>query len=370
MIARESDGSRARALTGPYPDEVQQSDQTARPTRVFVWAQLALARDLTHAEPEVSMLRDLGAGDAFEVAVHVDTPWEDLPALIEEFDPHVFHFVGHGRGGELVATRVQSHGGLDEGRVKALALSRSLRKHGRSLEGVFLNGCETSRWAPHFIPSGGWFIGANRKVDDAAAMLFAEEFYKRFTPSSTNADSFESAVATVSSMDGFSEPPVVRWVEDADPEEFLFKIFDRAAFYEPTCNEASMKELHDAVEGAKNALQSGRLRTRHDVLRPTVVHCTRNLDAAAVDRLRRLLRDVSHDLANLRREFNDTDVRHYNGIQVGRRPRFLYLADRLDSSRNQVIEALWEILPLRYMLDEIRLSSSLLGPGWKDAGPL
>lgn len=308
----------------------------------------------------------LNRRDGFDVKVCTDEPWEDLADVIGDFDPHIFHFIGHGKSGKLAALAIQSAGSPGETLITPMQLSEGLFRGSTSLEGVFLNGCETSYWAPHLIPSGGWFIGANRRTSDAAAALFAKEFYRRLERGSANERAFDDALHLVTNTNGYSQPPIVRWVEDADPANFLQKVFDREAFRASAGRESSMDELCDALEDIRRALRYGRLFTRVDMGNPSIIYCTGKLDAAAVKQLRRLMRDVFSDFKGLRGEFGavvnlGSDL---DRIPRAQRARFLYLADRLDASRNQVIEALWELLPVPLMLDEITLTSEALGESW------
>lgn len=304
------------------------------PTRVLVWAQLHLASDLREAPIEARMLGDLDKSEMYDVDVKKDEPWEGIEAAIRAFDPHVFHFIGHGTRGSLHVARRQP-GGMP---IASTATPRELHaalRDARSLSGVFLNGCETSQWAPHLIPQGGWFIGANRKVDDAGARLFAEKFYEQFQARSTNQDAFDAALTHVANANGHSQPPIVRWVEDPNPEEFIHKVFDREAFRASVGRESSMRELKDALKGITQSLRRGRLITREDFGTSNVVHCTEPLDPRAVDVIRHRMRAVTFDFGQLSREFSSVpDLGNsLDKIPQRERRRFLLLADRLDRSQ-------------------------------------
>ncbi|WP_153002280.1 hypothetical protein [Microbacterium oxydans] len=339
-------------------------------TRVLVWAQLHLARDLLEAPIEAQMLEHLNTGERFDVQVRADEPWEDLESAIRDFDPHVFHFIGHGKRGSLVVAGRDQQGWP----IASTATPRELHavlRDAQSLNGVFLNGCETSQWAPHLIPQGGWFIGANRKVDDAGARLFAEKFYELFEARSPNRNAFDGALAHVANTSGHSQPPIVRWVEDPDPEEFIHKVFDREAFRASVGRESSMQELKDALKGITKSLRGRRLITRETLGVPSVVHCTEPLDPQAVDVIRRRMSAVNFDFRQLAREFSSVpDLGNsLDRIPQRDRRRFLRLADRLDDSRNETINAVNELLPLSLWLPEVELTSSALGPDWVNHGP-
>lgn len=339
-------------------------------TRVLVWAQLRLASDLHEAPIEAQMLDDLNTGERYEVNVKTDEPWEDLAAAIRAFDPHVFHFIGHGKGGSLEVARHDRQGRSIASTATPRDLQAALRD-AHSLNGIFLNGCETSRWAPHLIPQGGWFIGANRKVGDAGARLFAEKFYEQFQGQSTNRDAFDAALAHVANAKGHSQPPIVRWVEDPDPEEFIHKVFDREAFRASVGLESSMQELDDALKGIRKSLRGRRLITREILGTPNVVHCTEPLDPQAVDSIRHRMKAVSFDFRQLAQEFSSVPDLGNSLSKIPRRDRrrFLFLADRLDHSRNETIDAVNEVLPGRLRLPKVELTSSTVGPHWVDLGP-
>ncbi|MFD8771068.1 CHAT domain-containing protein [Microbacterium oxydans] len=338
--------------------------------RVLVWAQLRFASDLSEAPIEAQMLDDLNRGERYEVDVKTDEPWEDLEAAIHAFDPHVFHFIGHGKGGSLEIARGDNQGK----RIPSTATPRELHaalRDAHNLSGVFLNGCETSRWAPHLIPQGGWFIGANRKVSDSGARLFAERFYEQFQGQSTSRDAFDAALAHVANAKGHSQPPIVRWVEDPDPEEFIHKVFDREAFRASVGRESSMQELEDALKGITKSLRGRRLVTREILGAPNVVQCMDPLDPQAVDVIRHRMKAVSFDFRQLSQEFSSVPDLGNALYKIPRRDRrrFLLLADRLDHSRNETIDAVNKVLPDRLRLSKVELTSSAVGPHWVDLGP-
>ncbi|MGO4489457.1 hypothetical protein [Microbacterium sp. 2RAF4] len=339
-------------------------------TRVLVWAQLRLASDLREAPVEAQMLDDLNKGERYEVDVKTDEPWEDLECAIRDFDPHVFHFIGHGKRGRLEVARHDHQGMPTPSTATPRELHAALRD-AHSLDGVFLNGCETSQWAPHLIPQGGWFIGANRKVDDAGARLFAEKFYELFEARSPNRNAFDGALGHVANTSGHSQPPIVRWVEDPDPEDFLHKVFDREAFRASVGRESSMQELKDALKGITKSLRGRRLITRETLGVPNVVHCTEPLDPQAVDVIRRRMSAVNFDFRQLAQEFSSVPNlgSSLDRIPQPDRRRFLLLADRLDNSRNETINAVNELLPLSLWLPEVELTSSTVGPDWVNHGP-
>lgn len=339
-------------------------------TRVLVWAQLRLASDLREAPVEAQMLDDLNNSERYEVEVKTDEPWEDLESAIGDFDPHVFHFIGHGKRGSLEVARRDDQGMPIPSTATPRELHAALRD-AHSLDGVFLNGCETSQWAPHLIPQGGWFIGANRKVDDAGARLFAEKFYELFEARSPNRNAFDGALAHVANTSGHSQPPIVRWVEDPDPEDFLHKVFDREAFRASVGRESSMQELEDALKGITKSLRGRRLITREILGAPNVVHCTEPLDPQAVNAIRHRMKAVTFDFRELAREFSSVpDLgSSLDRIPQRDRRRFLFLADRLDHSRNETINAVNELLPLSLWLPEVELTSTAVSEDWVNRGP-
>ncbi|WP_431074722.1 hypothetical protein [Microbacterium phyllosphaerae] len=329
-------------------------------TRILVWAQLACAPDLDLARDEVARLRKLGLNVSFEVSVETDRPWSDLAEVLQSFDPDIFHYIGHGHRGRLIALDYDSDTGRSEREITPAELTHAFRKRSARLRGVVLNGCDTAHWAPHFIPDDGWVVGATRNVGDDPGTLFADMFYTYIEAGASAKDAFEDAVEYVAQADNGIRPPIVRWVMDPEPTVFLRQVFDRQSFRLPVRAEGSLYDLASALDGAHDALSTRTLATRTQIEDQSVVYCREPLDRELVRVLKKRLTLIRADLRLLIREFPDV-VRFIDGwmsVQPDEWPYLLFLADRIDASRSALLSVVNATLPPDQHFPPIRLSSS------------
>ncbi|WP_127887999.1 hypothetical protein [Rathayibacter festucae] len=324
-------------------------------TRILVWAQKDLGSKLMGIDQELVHMSTLGKRPGFEVKICLNMVWEDLSAVISEFEPNVFHFIGHGEAGSLVAYRLED-GIPAEARISPFRLTQSLLFPHSSICGIFLNGCETSNWAPHLIPRNGWFIGANREVHDDSAVLFAEFFYEEIALGRKTDVAYTKAINRVSALPGHSGLAAVHWKWDTEPAVFLWHIFDRAAFRDPVRLEGPLREVQIALSDVRSSLRDGRLYTRHDLGHPGVIRCTGALDKSHVKRILVLLSVVNHDLKTILTAFPLLLDEGYNSrsVPMNSEPQFQELADLLDASRNTVIEEVNSHLDFHLWLDPVK----------------
>lgn len=330
------------------------------PFRILVWAQLRLAPDLLYANDEIRWIMDLEARSRCVVDVQVDRFWTDLPGAVESFQPDIVHFIGHGKRGALLAIDVDETGMPAERKVSPRELLEAFRKPPMCLSGVFLNGCDTAHWAPHFVPNGGWLIGTNKRLSDDAGAFFAPRFYEYLVDGMSDGDAFDRAYAEIAGMVDGESAPLVRWVEDPDPEDFLSKVFSRQGFLTPVSFEGSLLDLGEAIGGVRQSLSKGALATRAEMPGSSTIYCRGPLDPHVVARLMPRLTAVDVDYRQLRNGFPDV-VRYADAwmeIPSASKSRLLELADRLDRSRNELLRTANDHLPDRKRLPLMAVSSS------------
>lgn len=333
------------------------------PLKILVWAQLACAQDLELAQHEVDMIELLGSREDCIVHVARNRPWTELAAAVQEFEPTVFHFVGHGKRGNLVALDFAEGGFVEETRISPRRLVKVLRDTGTSIQGAYLNGCDTAQWAPHLLPKDGWLIGSTTTLSDDLGGFFAPTYYQYLCDGLASSDAYYRTLQDVTLLTGSAGVSLVRWVEDPDPNEFVHKIFCRQAFQVPVLDEGSLVDLGDALDGVRRALSTSALATRVDVAGSSTVLCTDPLDSELTARLKLRLECAEFDYRQLRKEFPQV-VRFADGwmlTSLEERGRLMALADRLDDSRNQLLIVVNAHLPADRQLPMIARSSAVHG---------
>lgn len=344
---------------------VIRSSLSREPLRILVWAQLACAQDLELAKDEIEMIERLGSRDDCIVRVERDRPWAEIAVTIQQFEPTVFHFIGHGKRGSLVALDFGTGGLIEETRISPQRLVTVLRSAGTSIQGAYLNGCDTAQWAPHLLPKDGWLIGSITTLSDDLGGFFAPTYYQHLCDGLTNSEAFDRTQQDVALLTGSVGVPLVRWVEDPDPCDFLYKVFCRQAFQAPVLHEGSLLDLGDALDGVRRALSTNALATRVDVVGSSTVLCTDPLDTELTASLKLRLGCVEFDYRQLRKEFPQVvqfaDAWMFTPFEE--RGRLMALADRLDDSRNQLLIAVNDHLPADRQLPMISRSSAIHGAG-------
>jgi hypothetical protein len=119
---------------------------------------------------------------------------EDLIDQLNEHQPHIVHFSGHGsRAGQIFFVG-------DDGNVKAVggkALAAVFRACKDNLRGVCFNACYASSLAEALIADGiiDFAIGMNDSIGDEAARIFSARFYGSLGDGRSVKNAFEQAVA-------------------------------------------------------------------------------------------------------------------------------------------------------------------------------
>jgi len=106
-----------------------------------------------------------------------------LQHVTEEFQPHLFHFVGHGqRLGGTCGLVLQSDSGAAE--LLEVDALRDVLRQSRRLRVAVLNACDTSGAAWALAKSGIAAIGMTEKVRSEAAIPFCRSLYEGVTTAS------------------------------------------------------------------------------------------------------------------------------------------------------------------------------------------
>jgi len=115
----------------------------------------------------------------FRDAMELVTKWalrpDDLLHYLNQYQPHVLHFSGHGSPGEEIIL-------LDDKRRPKVIAKPALRQLFTSLKGnirlVVLNACYSRAQAEAIVSSIDCAVGMRKAIGDAAAICFAASFYR------------------------------------------------------------------------------------------------------------------------------------------------------------------------------------------------
>lgn len=123
-----------------------------------------------------------------------DTHWaartDDLLLALNETDPRVVHFSGHGGNGGLVLTGAKgSHGHP----VDAEELGRLFKVFRGDIRVVVLNACLSLPQAEAVAAVVGCAIGTRTEISDAAAIIFSSAFYRAIGFGRSVRDAFDQA---------------------------------------------------------------------------------------------------------------------------------------------------------------------------------
>lgn len=131
------------------------------------------ALDLEREVQDVRQALERKHQDTFQVVHRRDAQWKDFRRAIEDFQPEIVHFSGHGaeKKGILV---------LDEnGQIRAVpgdALARMFKLF-PGVKCVVLNACYSEEQAIEIHRHVDYVVGMIWSIDDRAAIDFAEAFY-------------------------------------------------------------------------------------------------------------------------------------------------------------------------------------------------
>lgn len=231
--------------------------------RILVWN---CGDDLGYAATEVKMIKELYPEcKVFEID---DLDWKGLGGLAHAAQPTIFHFIGHGEPKGHLFVRGEVAG------LRAEDVIRKVRVASPGLKGVYLSACFSAVNGPELLPpAGGWLVGAGLAVDDDQAALFSEMFYRHLIKDAMEPPkAYELAYAHVASEWGsdlmvhsaYFRPSEVPAIEEMAQNIYtgIRGVFSRSSFRFPMKNEASIKDLEDALDDVTHALGTGQVLSR------------------------------------------------------------------------------------------------------------
>jgi hypothetical protein len=133
---------------------------------------LKLTQELRQIEEQLSAVRHR---DTVEFIPRLAVRTDDLQRALQEVEPHIVHFSGHGDEGEGIC--LESPEGISD-RVDQASLVELLGILKNNIRLVVLNACRTWSLAEAIATNIDCAIGMRTDVGDAAAIEFSVAFYR------------------------------------------------------------------------------------------------------------------------------------------------------------------------------------------------
>jgi hypothetical protein len=119
---------------------------------------------------------------------------DDILQRLNEVDPHVLHFSGHGSDTQGI---VLSDGSCGEAVLSSSAIDHLFNAMKGKLKLVVLNACFSELQAKQIVKHVDFVIGMNDSVDDDAAAVFAAAFYRALGFGKSIKNAFDQGVAAI-----------------------------------------------------------------------------------------------------------------------------------------------------------------------------
>jgi hypothetical protein len=136
------------------------------------------------------VLENSSGRDRFEIKVLTATQDARFQDQMLKFKPHIVHFSGHGEEGGLAF----DSGGEEPHWIANETLARFFQSAPSHPECVVFNACRTERLAEAVSEYIDYVIGMNAVINDQAAILFAQTFYRALFEDLSYREAFDQAI--------------------------------------------------------------------------------------------------------------------------------------------------------------------------------
>ena len=129
-------------------------------------------------DAECRAIQEMIRKSDYRDTIRFETRWavrtSDLLQAINEVNPDIIHFSGHGAtNGDLVFENVNGQGKL----VTKEAMAQTIMTLSDKVRLIFYNACFSAMQAEHIVEHVDAAIGMNTSIGDEAALVFASQFY-------------------------------------------------------------------------------------------------------------------------------------------------------------------------------------------------
>lgn len=131
-------------------------------------------------------------GASFAIKVVLAPTFDDLIDALNQFDPQILHFSGHGGGSALLLDNERAS--QDGGEVIDFAMvARLLASTSAKVKLLVLAACDTVTGAECLLGTGRSVVAMSDSIDDEAACAFSARFYKSLADGASIRNSLEQA---------------------------------------------------------------------------------------------------------------------------------------------------------------------------------
>lgn len=129
-------------------------------------------------DAESRAIQEMIRKSEYRDTIRFETRWavrtSDLLQAINEVNPDIIHFSGHGASnGDLAFENVNGHSKL----VSKEAMAQTIMTLSDKVRLIFFNACFSAIQAKHIVEHVDAAIGMNTSIGDDAALVFASQFY-------------------------------------------------------------------------------------------------------------------------------------------------------------------------------------------------
>lgn len=157
--------------------------------------------------------------DSLELIPALAVRPDDLLQLLNEHQPHIVHFSGHGNSREII---LADESGLSK-RVDIKTLKALITTLKDNIKCIIFNSCYSKETAEILTEIIDCSIGMNSSVGDEAAIIFAASFYRAVGFARSAQEAFEQGIAALL-LEGITEDsiPEILVKDGIDPSQVFF----------------------------------------------------------------------------------------------------------------------------------------------------
>jgi hypothetical protein len=173
-------------------------------------------------DEEIRLIEEMVRKSRYRNTLAFQSAWavrpDDLLQLLNEHQPHIVHFSGHGIGEGLQLAGEDGEARL----VTTLALKRLFTALKDNIRLILLNACYSREQAQALVEVIDCVIGMNESIGDEAAAIFAASFYRALGFGRSVQNAFDQGLAALSVTNVFEEDIPKLLVKDGiDPNQIV-----------------------------------------------------------------------------------------------------------------------------------------------------
>jgi TIR domain/CHAT domain len=201
--------------------ERKRNDEMAKIKALFLAANPAVTERLALDE-EIRLIEEMMRKAKYRNTLVFQSAWavrpDDLLQLLNEHQPHIVHFSGHGIGDGLQLAAGNGEAKL----VTTQALKRLFTTLKDNIRLILLNACYSQAQAEALVEVIDCVIGMNESIGDEAAAIFASSFYRALGFGRSVQNAFDQGLVALS-VTNISEEDIPKLLvkDGVDPNQIV-----------------------------------------------------------------------------------------------------------------------------------------------------